>query len=340
MQAPFISVCIPAYKHAEYLRRLLESLVIQSFTDFEIVITDDSPDNSVADLLNYFSDKLRINYSRNHQPLGTPANWNQAIRLAAGAWIKLMHDDDWFSSPHALKTYVDAISIHPDRKFFFSAFYNVNVDQAMLPVSTSGQNPAANSALSGDHRQSLVKPTTFRLKQLEANPVTLLSKNIIGPPSVTIHMNELSVFYDENLKWLVDMDYYIRYLRDSPAYYIDSAIINIGISDLQVTRSSALVREVEIPEHFTILEKTGIHQLNNLLVYDAWWRLMRNLNIRSVEEIKQAGYRGEVPAAIINMIEFQKRLPSNLLKTGAASKSFMTLSYLRNKWYGTLRRNS
>ena len=39
-----ISICIPAYKHPDFLKRLLDSISIQSFRDFEVIISDDSPD--------------------------------------------------------------------------------------------------------------------------------------------------------------------------------------------------------------------------------------------------------------------------------------------------------
>jgi len=45
-----ISICIPAYKNVGFLERLLHSISIQSFADYEVVITDDSPDDSVKNL--------------------------------------------------------------------------------------------------------------------------------------------------------------------------------------------------------------------------------------------------------------------------------------------------
>src|SRR5687768_7063529 len=103
MKTPFISVCVPAYKHAQYLERLFDSLVSQTFRDFEVVVTDDSPDTSVINLVERFSAKLNINYHKNTRALGTPENWNQAMKLATGEWVKLMHDDDWFDSDDSLR---------------------------------------------------------------------------------------------------------------------------------------------------------------------------------------------------------------------------------------------
>ena len=67
------------------------------------------------------------------------------------------------------------------------------------------------------------------------------------------------------------------------------------------------------------------------LVYDAFWRLMRNLEIRRVDEIREAGYSGEIPAAVLSMIRWQRLLPFRLWKIGPLSKAAMWLNYHTNR---------
>src|SRR5690349_12185678 len=117
-ESPLISVCIPAYKHIDFLKRLLDSLTVQSFRDFEVVITDDSPDDSVKNLSAQYLNILPLRYFRNPVALGTPENWNEGIRQAKGQWIKLIHDDDWLASEHSLKLFADAINDNPGARFF------------------------------------------------------------------------------------------------------------------------------------------------------------------------------------------------------------------------------
>ncbi|MET0243725.1 MAG: glycosyltransferase, partial [Flavitalea sp.] len=227
---PFFSICIPAYKNPGYLKRLLDSLSEQTFRDFELIISDDSPDESISELIAGYTMFPSVVYFKNAPALGTPANWNAGIRKARGEWIKLMHDDDWFASPKSLELFAKAVKANKDASFIFSAYKNVNAEDDKVEPG------------------ELIRPESFRLKQTMKNPVSLLSKNIIGPPSVTIHKNDQQHFYDPALKWLVDMDFYIRFLNDGgKVSYIDEPLINIGISALQVTKSSSLVREVEIP---------------------------------------------------------------------------------------------
>ena len=121
MGQPFISICIPVYKRVRYLRRLMDSIAEQDFRDFEVVVTDDSPNEEVGELCRSYAEKFSLKYHRNNFPLGTPENWNEAIRQAGGAWIKLMHDDDWFSAATSLQEFKNAIEANPEAGFIFSA---------------------------------------------------------------------------------------------------------------------------------------------------------------------------------------------------------------------------
>ena len=306
--SPYISICIPAYKRVDYLRRLLVSINEQTFKDFEVIITDDSPDDSVSTLLNEMQLLYSYQYLKNTPALGTPANWNRGLAIARGTWIKLMHDDDWFSTPNALQRFADE-SKKSNAGFIFSAFNNVKEGQSPTPVFCS----------------------SFRLKIIRDNPVTLVAKNAIGPPSVVMHKKDPSYEYDSRMKWLVDMDFYMRFLSSHTIQYIPETLINIVISSSQVTQTASLVPEVEIPEHLLLADKTGIYQLRNPIIYDAWWRLFRNLGVRSEMDIRKAGYQKSVPKTIQKMIRFQSRIPARILKIGIISKFLMLACYLVNR---------
>jgi hypothetical protein len=87
---------------------------------------------------------------------------------------------------------------------------------------------------------------------------------------------------------------------------------------------------VEIPENFYLLNKVGSISLKNIFVYDAWWRLIRNLEIKNADEIRASGYTREIPVVILSMIRRQAKLPSWILKTGTFSKFAMFVHYLFN----------
>ncbi|WP_153798742.1 glycosyltransferase family 2 protein [Foetidibacter luteolus] len=303
-----VSICIPAYKRTEYLKRLLDSIRRQTYQNFEVIISDDSPDNSVSDLIKDFATELNIRYYKNNVPLGTPSNWNFCISKANGDWIKLMHDDDWFTDDKSLQNFVNHTNL--GKKFIFSAYVNVY----------AGFQVKKNAV----HIKHAWKKTIIK------QPGLLLAQNIVGPPSVTLLHHSIKEKYDERLKWRVDMEYYIRVLKNESNFtYIDIPLVNVGISETQVTQSCIYKPEVELPEGYILLEKHGTGQLKNIWIYDAWWRLLRNMKIRKKEQLERY-VSNEWPAAIVSMVSDLDTCPEMFLKAGISSKLFMVISYFKN----------
>ncbi len=307
MSLPFISICIPAYKRIHYLKRLLDSIQIQTFKDFEVILSDDSDDNSVLALIVPYQSKFTIHYFKNSPSLGTPGNWNYGISKANGAWIKLVHDDDWFSNEDSLQQFADATQ--KGNKFIFSAY--------------------ANFMETTKAYQKVYLPANAKDRIIHT-PMLLLSENVIGPPSVTLFHKSITDKYDERMKWRVDLEYYIRIIQQTHNFtYINSSLINVGVSESQVTNACLNIPSVEIPEAAILLEKFGTHPLKNISVYDAFWRILRNSKINSLEKLQSFGAY-HWPKAIEQMVQMQSHFSYPLLKIGFVSKALMMVSYLTN----------
>lgn len=314
-ELPFVSICIPAYKRIEFLQRLFDSISIQSFKNYEVIITDDSPDESVQLFVKTYLGFDNVRYYRNQKVLGTPENWNESIRKANGKWIKLMHDDDWFAKENSLQLFYEAAIKNAGCSFFFSAYNNVE-------ENTAFKTPVYLNWLGN-----------FLLQR---TPLNLFKNQFIGNPSCTLIRRDINLFYDNNFKWVVDFEYYIRYLRQVKSYhYIDEALVNIGLNKEQVTNYTYRVAEVEIPENHLLIEKMGIQILRNIFVYDYYWRLYRNLKIRSEADI-QKYYRKALYPLLKRMINFQRKIPYLILRNGIFSKIFMFLSYCSARLFGQL----
>ena len=91
---PKISVLIPIYKTGtEYLREAIESILNQTFTDFELLILDDCPEDNRTDVVKSFKDN-RIKYFKNEKNLGITPSRNKLIELAKGKYLAIMDHDD------------------------------------------------------------------------------------------------------------------------------------------------------------------------------------------------------------------------------------------------------
>ncbi len=104
MDDPKISVCLPTYHYAQYLPQAIDSVLCQTFTDFELLITDDCSTDSSDEILQAYARRdSRIRYIRHQKNLGMVENWNYCLRQAKGQYIKFLFGDDYFVSDQTLK---------------------------------------------------------------------------------------------------------------------------------------------------------------------------------------------------------------------------------------------
>jgi glycosyltransferase involved in cell wall biosynthesis len=96
MQMPFITVAIPTYRRLPTLRRAVDSVLAQTFTDWELVISDDeTPPGETWNFLQMLAGSYtRVRPLINGSPHGACSNHNTALKAARGEWIKILHDDD------------------------------------------------------------------------------------------------------------------------------------------------------------------------------------------------------------------------------------------------------
>lgn len=90
---PFFSITIPTYNRPADLKKAIKSFLCQNFTDYEIVISDNSENNDSERICRSFKDN-RIKYSRNTTNIGFARNLYKVIKQASGKYIFLFGDDD------------------------------------------------------------------------------------------------------------------------------------------------------------------------------------------------------------------------------------------------------
>ena len=90
---PRLSVCLPTYNGETYVAEAVQSVLRQSYTDFEIVAIDDGSSDRTLEILEAFSDP-RLRIYQNPRQRGIPGNWNAAVGLARGEFVCVFHQDD------------------------------------------------------------------------------------------------------------------------------------------------------------------------------------------------------------------------------------------------------
>lgn len=109
---PLVTVLMPTYKGAKYLRETIDSVLSQTFKDFEfLIINDCSPDDTDEIIAKY--DDPRIRYVKNEKNLGISGSSNYGFSIARGKYIARQDHDD-ISLPDRLQKQVDYLESHPE----------------------------------------------------------------------------------------------------------------------------------------------------------------------------------------------------------------------------------
>jgi len=90
---PAVSVCIPTFNGAPWIREAIESALAQDFSDLEVVVCDDASSDDTVALVREFHDE-RVRVVANRDRVGMARNWNRSVMASKGAYIKFLMQDD------------------------------------------------------------------------------------------------------------------------------------------------------------------------------------------------------------------------------------------------------
>lgn len=213
MRMPKVSVCVPVYNNASEAERLISSILEQTYSDYEIIITDDSDNDGIEKMMQKFSD-VRIRYTHNADKLGHIFNWNAAIEKAEGDYIKIMFSDDWFTYPDSLAEFAEMLENHPEADLAFS-----------------------NSMQVSDKESYKRKVSEDFIPLLKEDWRNIFLGNEIGAPSGTIYRKN-GIKFDEKSNWASDLELYLQLLQNNSHFaWTDRPLVSIGMHEEQYTHT-------------------------------------------------------------------------------------------------------
>ena len=113
---PVISVILPVFNGEKYIRKSIDSVLNQSFQDFELIIVNDGSTDDTIDIINSFSDDRITIIDQSNQGPGVARN--NALKIAKGEYVMYLDSDDWFC-PEALEVaYREITKFDADLTFF------------------------------------------------------------------------------------------------------------------------------------------------------------------------------------------------------------------------------
>lgn len=194
--APTVSVLVKAFQHAPYVRQTIESVLAQSFQDFEIVVTDDGSTDGTAEILRGFTDP-RIRLECWPENRGIPTAMNATIARARGRYLAILNSDDW-ALPGRLRRQVAYLDANPDVSLVFGLPRPVDEDGLPTEAFNDFTVPLRFASFS---RRAWLRYFFFHGNALNA-PTAMIRREayeVAGP-------------YDPRLTNLQDFDMWIRML--------------------------------------------------------------------------------------------------------------------------------
>ena len=263
--SPRVSVCIPTYQGAAHLDQAIDSVLGQSFTDFELIVVDDQSPDDTAGILSRYQDP-RLVYVRNDLNLGPEGNWNRCLELAKGRYFKLLPHDDLLH-PFCLERQVAILEADLDEEI------------ALVFSARSILDPQGRLLARRGYPRGKEGPTKA---QEVVRACIRQGTNLLGEPGAVLMRLSLARRvgnFNASLPYVIDLDYWFRLLAHGDAWYCPESLAMFRISRRQwsfvIGRSQhqdfmAFVRRLSgqaayVPGRLDILSARIMTRVNNAL---------------------------------------------------------------------------
>lgn len=222
---PTVSVVIPTYNSARYVTAAVESVIMQTFRDVEIIVVDDGSTDNTREVIKHYGAPVRYLYQKND---GVATARNHGIAESRGRYIGFLDaDDTWL--PRKLERQLAALSEHPEYRLCYSA--HTLADSELVPLSV-GQSKRYGNALED----------------------LLLRGNVIGSICTVLCERELFAHvgvFDPELSQCADWDMWVRLATLTEFLYLDEPLVTYRQHDMNMSRNAPLLEKDSV----RVLEK-------------------------------------------------------------------------------------
>lgn len=211
-----VSILIPTYNGARYIGSAIDSVLAQAGVDLELIVVDDNSRDGTTAIVEAYADP-RIRLFRNPSNLGPEGNWNRALELATGRYVKLLPQDDLLH-PHSLARQAAVLDADADESIAL-------VFGAREIIGPTGRI-LARRGLKGVASGRVLATTLVR-------HCVRRGTNVIGEPGAILFRRALAERigpFDGQQGFVIDLDYWIRLLAHGDAWYMADPVSSFRVS--------------------------------------------------------------------------------------------------------------
>lgn len=309
---PRVSILMPVFNVAPYLREAMDSIFNQTFRDFELIVLDDcSPDNS-EEILDTYSDERIVRY-RGQQNVGLANVLNIGIEMARGEYIARMDSDD-VSLPQRMEKQVAYLDNHPTVDLVSAGMQRFGASQEVMIRSSDiedvkfnalSYSPVLHASSMWRKKQFLKNGLFYRQEMVPAEDYDLWTRalacglTLINMPEVLyLYRTHSSQVTSVNKDWSVANVIRYNYVK-SIFPGVDESKVKEFISLLEIIDANAikricndLVKENDKVRYF---ERNKLHSrlkryyqsrlYNQMIAYGIEWKRLLNLRITQVYKL-------------------------------------------------------
>lgn len=113
-KGPRVTIAVPVYNGEQFLQESIDSIVAQTFSDYEVIISDNASTDRTAEICREYAERdPRVRYVRQERNVGLARNYEHLVRLASGEYFKLVNADD-LCDPRLVDECVKVLDAHPE----------------------------------------------------------------------------------------------------------------------------------------------------------------------------------------------------------------------------------
>jgi glycosyltransferase involved in cell wall biosynthesis len=211
-----VSICIPVYKGAATIEEAINSVLAQTYTDFDITVVDNcSPDDTVA-IVKGINDP-RVSVQVNDENYGPTENWNRAVLATTGKYVKLLCADDALA-PTCLERQVAALEAPGNENIVITAVRRTVIDDNGN-VLMQGRGLAGMKGRVSGH--DVIRKTV----RSGTNP--------LGEPAAVLIRGDLlrqCMPWDGSLGYMIDVDMWTKVLGHGDLFAIPESLATFRVS--------------------------------------------------------------------------------------------------------------
>jgi glycosyltransferase involved in cell wall biosynthesis len=215
---PRVSVVVPSYNNASFIEATMDSILAQTFEDFELVVADHSSEDGTWELLQPYLADPRVRLLRTEAGGGAPRNWERVTRAARGELLKLVCGDD-IIYPDCLGRQVEAMDANPS--------------VVLVAVKRDLIDARGDVVLS---RRGLAGLTGRVPGRSAARHTVLAGSNIFGEPACVLIRRQTLLDaggWQGRHPYVIDLATYVNVLLRGDFLGIDSALAAFRLSSSQ-----------------------------------------------------------------------------------------------------------